>query len=411
MSSEPPSRGGPAAPLRRRAGEQAPDGMDAHPEPAADDPFERAADILATCLELEPGLRADALAAATPGDPELRELVSQLLNAAELGDTFLDSAHPGPPAREVVAALGDPAAARAFDDHVAGYEIVGELGAGGFGTVWLAQQVEPVWREVALKVLKGSMTRRDAVLRFEHERQLLARMSHGNVARVLESGLTRSGRPFFAMELVRGRPITRHCDGNRLDVRDRLRLYVEACRGVQHAHDRGILHCDIKPSNVMVTDGSRPAPKVIDFGIARATAGDQDDADGRMRRDDVVGTPAYMSPEQATPGAAVDVRTDVYSLGVLLYELLSGVHPFDGAGQSPMVGSLGQAEPPPPSAAVRAQDAASDDVRHELSGNLDRIVMQAMSKRPDARHPTVAALVLDIQRHLSREPTRRREAR
>ena len=213
------------------------------------------------------------------------------------------------------------------------FKLLQESGEGGFGVVYVAEQQEPVRRKVALKLIKPGMDTREVIARFESERQALALMDHPNVARVLDGGATETGRPYFVMELVKGVPITDFCDEQRLTPRERLELFVPVCRAVQHAHQKGIIHRDIKPSNVMVTlhDG-RPVPKVIDFGVAKATSQTLTEKTVFTRFGQIIGTLHYMSPEQATmSGLDIDTRTDIYSLGVLLYELLTGSTPIDRA--------------------------------------------------------------------------------
>jgi serine/threonine protein kinase len=211
------------------------------------------------------------------------------------------------------------------------YKLLEKLGEGGFGAVWLAEQKEPVRRKVAFKLIKLGMDTRAVVARFEAERQALAMMDHPNIAKVLDAGATESGRPFFVMELVRGIRITDYCDQNHLSTRERLDLFIKVCQAIQHAHQKGIIHRDIKPSNILVTlhDGV-PVPKVIDFGIAKATQGELTDKTIHTQFQQFIGTPAYMSPEQAEmSGLDIDTRSDIYSLGVLLYELLTGKTHFD----------------------------------------------------------------------------------
>jgi serine/threonine protein kinase len=211
------------------------------------------------------------------------------------------------------------------------YKLLEKVGEGGFGVVYVAEQREPVKRRVALKIIKLGMDTRQVVARFEAERQALALMDHPNIAKVLDGGATATGRPYFAMELVRGVPITKYCDQEKIGTSDRIDLFVKVCRAIQHAHQKGIIHRDIKPSNILVTlhDGV-PVPKVIDFGIAKATQQDLTDKTLYTQLQQFIGTPAYMSPEQAEmSGLDIDTRSDIYSLGVLLYELLTGSTPFD----------------------------------------------------------------------------------
>ncbi len=219
---------------------------------------------------------------------------------------------------------------------VGGYQILGVLGEGGMGTVYRAQQFEPVEREVALKILKLGMDTVQVVERFRAERQALAVMNHPSVAKVFDAGATESGRPYFVMELVEGVPLDEFCDRERLDLAERVRLFVQICRAVQHAHQKGVIHRDLKPSNILVAHGDLvPLPKIIDFGIARAVEVD-DDGTRLTRADQMVGTPAYMAPEQIDPADGdVDTRTDIYALGVILYQLLTGSRPFEaGTGGS-----------------------------------------------------------------------------
>src|SRR5262245_16953251 len=211
------------------------------------------------------------------------------------------------------------------------YKLLQQIGEGGFGVVFMAEQTEPVQRKVALKIIKAGMDTREVIARFEAERQALALMDHPNIARVLDAGTTEAQRPFFVMELVRGMPITKYCDENNLSTRDRLELFIHVCRAIQHAHQKGVIHRDLKPGNVLVTlhDGE-PVPKVIDFGVAKALGQKLTEKTLFTRFEQMIGTPAYMSPEQAALGGLdIDTRSDIYSLGVILYELLTGVTPLD----------------------------------------------------------------------------------
>jgi eukaryotic-like serine/threonine-protein kinase len=306
--------------------------------------------------------------------------------------------------------------------RVGRYRLLQKIGEGGCGLVFMAEQTEPVRRRVALKIIKPGMDTRQVLARFEAERQALAMMDHPNIARVLDAGATDAGRPYFVMELVRGVPITDYCERNRLNVTQRLRLFITVCQAVQHAHLKGIIHRDIKPSNILVTsDDGRPMAKVIDFGVAKATTDIQlTDKTLFTRFEMFVGTPAYMSPEQAEFNAhGVDTRTDVYSLGVLLYELLTGQPPFDnrtltGAGVDEMRRIIREVDPPRPGVRIRTTEERAvggvsagvvpDLSRGTFSADLDWIAMKALEKDRTRRYETASALAQDVQRFLDNEP-------
>lgn len=308
-------------------------------------------------------------------------------------------------------------------DRIGDYELVQEIGEGGGGVVYLAEQTAPIRRQVALKIIKLGMDTRALIARFEAERQALAMMDHPNIARVVDAGATPAGRPYFVMELVRGIRITTYCDQARLPLEERLALFIQTCHAVQHAHQKGIIHRDIKPSNVMVTlhDGA-PIVKVIDFGIAKAMAGRLADETMLTALDQFVGTPAYVSPEQTeSRGGEVDTRSDIYSLGVLLYELLTGRTPLDtaelmGAGYDGMRQRIRDEDLPTPSQRLRRLDTESITITAErrrvqpsrlvqlLHGDLDWIVMRCLEKDRSHRYAAVSDVVGDLQRYLNDEP-------
>ncbi|HTL54330.1 MAG TPA: protein kinase, partial [Candidatus Limnocylindrales bacterium] len=300
------------------------------------------------------------------------------------------------------------------------YKLLERIGEGGFGAVYMAQQIEPINRRVALKIIKQGMDTEEVVARFDAERQALALMDHPNVARVLDGGATPSGRPYFVMELVTGLPITDFCDRNRLTTRERIDLFLAVCHAIQHAHSKGIVHRDLKPSNILVTmQEGLAVPKVIDFGLAKAMQTPLTDKTLFTRFGHMVGTPIYMSPEQLG-GADVDTRSDVYSLGVILYELLTGKQPFDwqqlcAAGEREMWRVIEEEDPPPPStrltrlgqelAAVAQHRNVSPRRLSELvRGDLDWITMKALQKNRSHRYATPLALAEDLQRHLDHQP-------
>jgi serine/threonine protein kinase len=302
------------------------------------------------------------------------------------------------------------------------YRIVRLLGEGGMGAVYLAEQKHPIRRQVALKMIKLGMSTTEVKARFDSERQALALMDHANIARVFDTGSTEQGRPYFVMEYVSGIPITDYCDLHRLNNRERLELFIAVCQAVHHAHQKGIIHRDIKPSNVLVGEqDGKPLPKVIDFGIAKAIDQRVMERATFTEMGSLVGTPEYMSPEQTLLSSNIDTTTDVYSLGVLLYELLAGALPIEGkrlreAGLAELLRVIREEDPPTPSEKVsQMADTAGVaerrrtnpvSLRRQLSGDLNWIVMKALEKDRGRRYPSVSEIAADIRRHLENKPVR-----
>jgi serine/threonine protein kinase/WD40 repeat protein len=371
-------------------------------------------EIFYAAVKLPAGERAGFLQRACGTDRELREEVESLLHAHDAPDTFLRDSF--------VRTAKYRATAERPGDAIGPYKLLEQVGEGGFGVVYVAEQAQPVRRKVALKVLKPGMDTRQVVARFEAERQALALMDHPNIARVFDGGASDAGRPFFVMELVKGAPVTDYCDQNRLSPRQRLELFVQVCEAVQHAHQKGIIHRDIKPSNVLVSrHDTTPVVKVIDFGVAKALGQELTDKTLHTGVAQMIGTPLYMSPEQAgMSDLDVDTRSDVYSLGVLLYELLTGTTPFEKerfktAGYDELRRIIREEEPPRPStrlstlaqAGSTLAEARGADPRRLsklFRGELDWVVMKALEKDRNRRYETAAALAADVQRYLADEP-------
>jgi len=381
---------------------------------------QRAEAIFHGALQLPPEHRADYLKQACAGEEQLRKEVEDLLTADEEAGDFLETPQAASPNPTIVLTM--PVTERP-GDRIGRYKLLQQIGEGGCGVVYMAEQEEPVRRRVALKVIKLGMDTRQVVARFEAERQALALMDHPNIAKVLDAGATETGRPFFVMELVRGIKITEYCDQNRLSAEERLKLFVQLCHALQHAHQKGIIHRDIKPSNILVTvnDGV-PVPKVIDFGIAKATEQRLTEKTLFTAFEQFIGTPAYMSPEQAVMTSLdIDTRTDIYSLGVLLYELLTGQTPFDAkdllaSGLDALRKTIREQEPERPSTRLKTMVHAelseiashyrteAPRLIHLLRGDLDWIVMKALEKDRTRRYETANGLAMDIERYLTSEP-------
>lgn len=376
-----------------------------------DDRPSRRTGIFLRASALEGEARIRFLDDACAGDADLRAEIDSLLRH-DLGTTELRLSNPSGQSRP---------------DRVDEFRILDVLGEGGMGVVYLAEQFEPIHRRVALKLIKVGMDTKQVVARFEAERQALALMNHAYVAQVFDAGATSEGRPYFVMEHVSGVPITEHCDRQRLTTRERLELFCLVCEGVQHAHQKAIIHRDLKPSNVLVAiQGDKAIPKVIDFGVAKATAQRLTERTVYTETGVMMGTPEYMSPEQADLGGDdVDTRTDVYSLGVMLYELLTGALPLDpkelrAAGFDEILRRIREDDPPRPStristlgrerstASARSRNTDVSTLRRQLTGDLDWIAMKALEKDRARRYGSPAELASDIRRHLEDQPVHAR---
>ncbi len=388
----------------------------------------RAMEVFEIAVEFEGPARVVSLDRTCGDDDALRAEVESLLKAHDAAGTFL-----GEPTHNVEVimpgAAEDPtrirrhaAATESSGQFIGRYKLLEKIGEGGFGSVWMAEQKEPVKRRVALKIIKLGMDTKQVIARFEAERQALALMDHPNIAKVFDAGATEAGRPFFVMELIKGVPILEYSDTEKLDTKSRLDLFIKVCNAIQHAHQKGIIHRDIKPSNVMITlhDGV-PVPKVIDFGIAKATNQELTTKTLFTQHRQMIGTPAYMSPEQAEmSGLDIDTRSDIYSLGVLLYELLTGTTPFNSEelmskGFAEMMRIIREIEPHKPSTRLstlgdsvtrtaQQRRAEVKELGGILRGDLDWIVMRCLEKDRSRRYDTANGLALDIQRHLNDEP-------
>jgi non-specific serine/threonine protein kinase/serine/threonine-protein kinase len=366
------------------------------------DRHRRAKEVFLVACELSVEERGPHLDKACAGDDDLRREVDALLE--------IDSVTP------------DPSEDVRPPERIGPFRLLQKVGEGGMGEVWEAEQERPVRRRVAFKLIKWGMDTKEVLARFESERQALALMNHPNIAKAFEAGSTDEGRPFFAMEYVKGVPLTEYCDVQRLDTRDRLALFIKVCEGVQHAHQKGIIHRDIKPSNILVAvEDGRPVPKIIDFGVAKATSQRLTERTLFTELGQWIGTPEYMSPEQAElTGLDVDTRSDVYSLGVVLYELLAGTKPFDSnelrtAGFDEMRRRIREEEPQRPSTRVSSLGDASRTAAEQrrtdihgltrtLRGDLDWIVMKAIEKDRTRRYGSPSDLAADVRRYLMSEP-------
>jgi serine/threonine protein kinase len=389
---------------------------------------EQAEEIFCAALEIASAQeRAAYVAASCQSDAELRAMVEEMLSSQSAVENFFQRSKPANfpnVSQAITAAHGIMTGDECDGKQIGPYKLLQKIGEGGCGVVYMAEQQSPVRRRVALKVIKLGMDTKRVIARFEAERQALALMDHPNIARVFDAGATETGRPYFVMELVRGVKVTKYCDEHCLDPRERLGLFIQICNAVQHAHQKGIVHRDVKPSNILVAnhDGV-PVPKVIDFGIAKATSGELlTDKTLFTAYEQLMGTPAYMSPEQAEmTNLDVDTRSDIYSLGVLLYELLTSKTPFDQnellkSGLDEMRRTLREREPHRPSVkldGLRADELTETAFQRRveprklkslLTGDLDWIVMKALEKDRSSRYQTANGLAVDVQHYLNNEP-------
>jgi tetratricopeptide (TPR) repeat protein len=391
-----------------------------------EDRWERIKDLLHEAMQLNPEQRARFLDEVCPSGDACRVEVDSLLRAdADAPASFLRwPSTDSPEIGDVIDLPGDLKPGLLFEGR---FQLVSTLGEGGMGQVWLANQIAPVRRQVALKLIKAGMYDPSVVQRFRSERQSLAMMDHPAIAKVFEAGATDQGQPYFVMEYVHGLPITKYCDEHRLDIAARLELFIQACEGVQHAHQKGIAHRDLKPANILVVDiDAAPVPRIIDFGLAKTTTPEPRTDSELTLLGQFIGTPGYMSPEQADPDLDIDSRTDVYSLGVVLYVLLTGHQPFDvGIGKRPpldvLLRKLREEDPPPPSAKAGMDrdtvvSTALDrglkpkQLIQRLRGDLDWIAMKALERDRTRRYGTPSEFAADLRRHLQHEAVTARPA-
>ena len=390
-----------------------------------DSTFEREREIFFAALDkVTEESRAQFLEEACDGDTEMLGRVQKMLehHSSDESETFLA------PQIDLEAAVPHPVFEHEPGTRIGNFKLIEKIGEGGFGVVYLAEQQEPVQRKVALKLIKPGMDSAEVIARFNAERQALAVMDHPHIAKVFDAGATDTGRPYFVMELATGAPITNYCDAHKLDTKARLELFAKVCRAVQHAHQKAIIHRDLKPSNILVVeseDEDGVMPKIIDFGIAKAIAQEPGEKTAFTAQGQLVGTPQYMSPEQAQIGgsaaADIDTRSDVYSLGIVLYELLAGSPPFDvetlrSAGFEGMCKIIREQDPPKPSNKLststrrdstkiaQSRDTQPQQLERQVRGELDWIVMRAIEKDRARRYESPNALAEDIARHLRDEP-------